>query len=203
MPFYTELDVINACLASLGEAPLNEADDDHPLVAPARTALKTANMREQAKSWWFNRELVTLTPDPSSGFIYTPDDAIRVDPTNTTLNYVQRGRRLYNSYAPNSTTPYVFTSPVTCWLVRLVLFEDIPPSAQVVISLAAQVSFQKDYDADATKYKQVLAEYTEALLSLSAENIRNQNINMIRKSSTLRTLNQIGVYANPGGLPVY
>jgi hypothetical protein len=191
MAFISELDVINEMLASLGESPVNVIDADHPLTAAGVRMLRVANLREQTKSWWFNKEQVTLTPDATSGYIYTPEDAIRVDPTDSTLNYVQRGRRLYQSYAPNSTNKYVFTLPVTCWLVRLVPFEDVPPSAQVLISYAAQLDFQKAYDADRLKFEQIKLEYSQALISLNAEHIRNSEVNLFRRDSTARTLNSI------------
>ena len=193
MSFLTELDVINEMLASLGESPLNTIDEDHPLVPAGRRLLRFASMREQAKSWWFNKELVTLSPDPLSGAIVTPMDSIRVDPCNSSLHYVQRGRRLYQPHAPASVDKYKFTAAVECWLVRNIAFEDLPPTAQYLISCAAVMDFQKAYDADAQKFQQIQLDYRAALTNLNAEHIRSQNVNLLYRPSIRHSLSQMGV----------
>jgi hypothetical protein len=192
MSFLTELDVVNEMLASLGESPLNTLDEDHPLVPAGQRLLRVASMREQAKSWWFNKELVTLTPDPGTGHITTPADAIRVDPSDPNLAYVQRGRRLYQTYASATADKFRFSRPVECWLVRNLLFDDLPPSAQILISCAAVLDFQKAYDADAQKFAQIQLEYRTALTNLNAEHIRNQNVNLLNRPSMRRTMMAIG-----------
>jgi hypothetical protein len=173
------LDVVNDMLGTLGEAPLNDLASGHPLVGAATRILDTANSREQAKSWWFNKELVKLSPDVS-GYIYLPNDTIRVDPQATTLHYVQRGRRLYQPYASASIDKYKFTRAVTCWLVRLIPFEDIPVPAQLLVSYSAQVDFMKSYDADPNKYAEVKNLRDEARIVLNAEHTLNQNSNLLR-----------------------
>lgn len=190
MPFISTLDVINAMLSGLGESPLNTLDSAHPLVAAGTRMIGTANLREQGKSWWFNKELVQLTPDADTGYIYCPDDSLRVDPTQGTLNYVQRGRRLYKAYAPG-TDPYKFTQTVLCWLVRLVPFDDLPPSAQLLVSYSAQREFSLAYDADKLKYQVIDAAYKEALIDISAEHIRNVNANMFRREGVANIINQV------------
>lgn len=191
MPFLTELDVYNQMLATMGETPLNAVDLSHPMIPSAITALRIASSREQAKSWWFNKELATLVPDVSSAFIYTPDDAIRVDPTDETMNYVQRGRRLYQPYAAASVDKYKFTKAVQCWIVRNVPFEDLPASAATYIAAAAVLDFQKDFDADVTKYQQLKLAKTEALVILGSENIRNLNVNLLNSYSMQRAMGAI------------
>jgi hypothetical protein len=191
MAFLTELDVVNECLKTLGELPLNTLDDEHDLVPVAQAALKRANMREQAKAWWFNKELTTLTPDGVTGYITLPGDTIRVDPTDETLNYVQRGARLYQPFASQATDKYKFTKPVDCWLIRLVPFEDLPPMAQNLVSISAVLDFQKDYDADQQKVSDLRADYKMAYIELNAEHIRNVNANRLRSPSFVRTFSRL------------
>lgn len=197
MAFLTELDVVNECLKTLGELPLNSLDDEHDLVPAAQAALKRASMREQAKAWWFNKELTTLTPAVGTGYIILPADTIRVDPTDETLNYVQRGNRLYQSYATAATDKFKFDKPVDCWLIRQLPFEDLPPSAQTLVSIAAVLDFQKDYDADRAKVDQLKEDRREAYIVLNAEHIRNVNANRLRSPSVVRTMRRIG----PNRLP--
>lgn len=192
MPAISQLDVVNEMLAALGESPVNSVDEDHPLIAAGLRMIRVANLREQAKSWWFNKEFVTLTPDIISGNIFTPEDAIRVDPTNASLNYVQRGRRLYQAYAPSSSDPYKFSDPVAVWLVRLLPFEDLPASAALLVSYAAQVDFSKAYDADTAKVQQIMLEYRSAYSILNAEHIRNVNANLLNSPGIAANLNRIG-----------
>ncbi|GEM_PF-3175039 len=182
MTFLSKLDVVNDMLAALGETPVNDLSSGHPLVGAAVRMIGTANSREQAKAWWFNKELVTLSPD-DNGAIWLPNDTIRVDPTKTTLHYVQRGRRLYQPYARASVDKYKFTRPVTCWLVRLLPFEELPAPAQLLVSYSAQLDFMKSYDADQDKYAAVQALKREALIMLNAEHTRNQNANLLRNAT--------------------
>ena len=195
MTFLSKLDVINDMLAALGETPVNDLDVGHPLVGAGVRMLATANSREQAKAWWFNKELVTLTPD-IAGTIFLPEDTIRVDPTRTTLHYVQRGRRLYQPYAAASADKYTFTKPVTCWLVRLITFEDLPAPAQLLVSYSAQLDFMKSYDADEAKYNKVKELKREALLLLNTEHIRNMNPNLLRNATVARTAAPQSPYAD-------
>jgi hypothetical protein len=191
MAFLTELDVVNECLKTLGELPLNSLTDEHDLVPVAQAALKRANMREQAKAWWFNKELTTLTPDDVNGYITLPGDTIRVDPTDETLNFVQRGNRLYQPFASTATDKYKFTGKVDCWLIRLVPFEDLPPMAQNLVSISAVLDFQKDYDADQQKVAALKDDYRVAYTTLNAEHIRNVNANRLRSPSFIRSFSRM------------
>ena len=186
--FISELDVINECLASQGETPLNSLDDEHPYVSSARRMLRVANGREQAKGWWFNRETLTLTPDPQSNFIYIPEDTISVDPTSQWTHLVQRGRRLYDPQGAG----YAIGKQVSVTLLRLIPFEELPLPAAAYISLCAQRDFQKAFDADRMKVEQIYRELQEALMTLRAEDIRNAGVNLLYKPSTLARMNALG-----------
>lgn len=202
MTFLSELDVVNDMLAIIGETPLNSLEEDHDLTASCLTALKNAGYREQAKGWWFNQEIMTLTPDAATGFINLPGDIIRIDPTDTMLQYVARGRRLYKPYAMATENRYVFYRSVKCHLLRLVPFDELPASAQLFVAASAKLSFQRNYDADQMKMRSLNDEYRDALITLNSEHIRNRNVNLIRRPSTVGLLNQIGIHANPAGLPI-
>lgn len=195
--FISELDVVNECIASLGESPLNAIDEDHPLIAPALRMLRIANMREQAKGWWFNRETVILSPDPNSGYVYVPEDTINIDPTNPWTHLVVRGNRLYDPQRDNG---YVINARVVCTLLRRVPFEDLPALAAAYVSLCVQQDFQKAYDADRLKYEQIVRDKQEAYLVLRAEDIRNAGVNLLYRPSTLSRMNALGLNTgSPGG----
>ena len=189
--FITELDVVNDCLATLGEAPLNAIEEDHPLVAPALRDLRTVNMREQAKGWWFNKELVRLPHDPVTGYVNIPADTINVDPANPWTHLVQRGRRLYD---PQRDEGYRIGRPVVCTLIRKLSFDDLPPLMQTYVSYRTQQEFQKNYDADRVKAQQIADAAREAYLVLRAEHIRNQGANLLFRTSTMERMNNLGLY---------
>lgn len=191
----SELDVINDALATMGEAPLVEISEDHPLVSGIRRVLVNQNEAIQAEGWWFNKELITLMPDADSSFIYTPLDTIRCDPVIGTYHgeigympIVQRGRRLYDT----ENNRYEMEENIRCLLVRNIPFVDLPPSCQRVISLATALKFQQNYDADPQRTQQLGAEYVKARADLTAEHIRNIKANFLYKASSASQFNRIG-----------
>ncbi|WNV48171.1 tubular tail protein A [Caulobacter phage Quill_5.2] len=192
MAYLSELDVINDMLATLGESPLNDLSDDHPLVAAGRRTLRVVSTREQAKKWWFNTELLTLTPDPSSKFIYVPADTISID-TKDIRDYAQRGRRLYNL----TTGSYQFTSKVSIRLVREVPFEDLPVCAADFIATSAILSFCSNYDADQAKVRQLKEDKAIAWSTLNAEHIRYKKTNLLQRPSTQARFNELQYAVGP------
>lgn len=186
--FISELDVVNDCLALLGETSLNSLDDEHTYVADARRALRIANVREQGKGWWFNRERVQLTPDPQSNFIYVPEDTISIDPVSAWTHLVQRGRRLYDPQGAG----YAIGQPVLVTMLRLIPFEELPPPAAAYISLCTQRDFSKNFDADRAKVELLLRDQAEAIITLRAEDIRNAGVNLLYRPSTLAKMNALG-----------
>lgn len=185
----TELDIVNDMLATMGVAPLNEINEDNPDIAGCRRIIRKESLKVQQKSWWFNLERIDLYPDSISKFIYSPEDTIRCSPIRKppSMSITARGRRLYN----NDTNSYKFDHSVECWLVRDIPFVDLPVSAKAAISIAAVRKFQQSFDADRAKMEQLNVEYFAAMADLNSEHIRNINVNLIEKNSTLRILNGI------------
>lgn len=192
MAFLTELDVVNSCLGTLGELPVNALDDEHPLIAAARKVFKEVCYREQARQWWFNTEIINLKPDTEK-FIYVPADAIRCDPVDDSKNFIQRGRRMYDPTPGRNT--YEMLGDLQCWLVRFIPFEDLPVPAAIAISYATQLNFMQSYDADGNKYQQIGRNYQDAYMILNAEHIRNSDTNLLQRHSTLGRMLNIGTGA--------
>lgn len=190
----TELDVVNSMLATMGVHPLNSLSEDDDDVAVCRKIIREASLKVQKKSWWFNREEIDLVADTEGPdhFIYTPGDAIRCDPVVRTpgpYRVVQRGRRLYDT--DRNTYAFPAGTRITCTLVRLIPFDDLPPSAKEVVSLYAVIKFQQSYDADNSKTNQLFMELSEANMDLSKEHIRNTKGNLLFKNSTAYTINRV------------
>lgn len=167
----TELDVVNSCLATLGELPLVELADDHPLVAAARQNFHEARVQEVSRQWWFNTDYCTLQV-ANDKFIYVPGDAIAVTPIGRD-ELTMRGRRLYNRLE----STFEVSGPVRAWVIRDIPFDELPAPAQLLCKHATVLQFQLNYDADEAKTQKLEALYSNAFRLLNAEHIRQVRLN--------------------------
>lgn len=193
-----KLNVVNDMLGTMGEAPLNSLTDSHEFRGSCLRVLDQVSRRVQARGWYFNREKKTLSPQPSNGHIVLSNDIleVRADPYWTDSNLtgvVKRGSRLYNTDGGT----YVFDKDVDCILIRLVQFEDLPEVAAQHIAATAVASFQRSYDGDSTKTRQLTMESIDqstdqgTLLELRAEEIRQAKANMLRNNVPLQNIKRL------------
>ncbi|MEJ1593529.1 hypothetical protein SMA75_20255 [Escherichia coli] len=168
----TELEVVNSCLATLGESPLNSIDPDHPFVPSAQAMLARAMVQEQGKGWWFNTDYMALQPDPVTKFVYFPNDAITVDTGGNA--YVQRGRRMWN----RATSTYEIGETVYIKVVRKIPFDELPELANQLVGDRAVMDFQHEFDGDAQKYAKLKDIYNQSFITIKAEEIRQQKANL-------------------------
>lgn len=192
----TELEVVNACLATVGELPLVELSDDHPLVAPARQEFKMARVSVGGKQWWFNTDRVTLQTANDS-FVYAPQDAVAVTPINR-ADLSLRGRRLYNRME----STYSVRGPIQCWVIRDIPYEELPVPAQVLILHTAVLAFQKNYDADEAKTVKIERQRMDAYLTLNAEHIRQIRLNPFLSPEVAQSLMVMSPRNGRGRFPV-
>lgn len=199
--FTTQLEVVNACLATMGETPLNTLEDDHSYKAAALEKLSQANRIEQKRGWWFNSEYIELVPDALSKYVYTPLDALAVKRVaRCSPLFTQRGKRLYNIVKNN----YEWDEKVWIDLVRLLSFDDLPFHAADVVGYGAVMRFQRDFDGDTTRYQQLSQDYARARAELVAEDVRNRKSNLLLTSSNIYSMGLIGgsrMNINPLGIP--
>lgn len=137
----TELEAVNAMLAVIGEAPVNTLEDSGLLdAAMARQLLRNTSREVQTRGWHWNTDLgFTITPTaPLPGELRVPADALRIDPTDPTVDLVKRGKRLWDRR--NHTTR--FTEPVKFTIVRFLDFDDMPEAARSYIAIRAGRIYQ-------------------------------------------------------------
>ncbi len=178
MAAITTLDVVNACLDTMGETPLNALDLDHPFVAAALNKQNEANTLEQTRGWWFNTDAVALTPDVTTGYVYLPADTLDLRPPFPALT--QRGRRMYDrTHSTFDLRALAAQAGGTfdCVVVREIPFDDLPVLAQHLVKCRAALSFQASFDGDGAKYGKIGGEYQQVFNLLSSENIRNEKVN--------------------------
>jgi len=190
----TTLDVVNECLATLGEAPLNTLNEPHVYKGAALSALSKANKSAQSRGWWFNTEAMTVTPAPTTGQMQLPGDCLRwasgVRASDTLARgmpkpwAVQRGSRLYDTR--NRT--YVFTEEVAGEITRLVPFEDLPVEANDFVAADTVLRFQSRFDADNSRRQELAQARTEASILLNAEQTRQAKVNLINNNSRLQRI---------------
>lgn len=135
----TLLEAVNALLATIGEAPTQSVDNSGSVsVAVAVSAINESSRQIQSRGCYFNTdEGYSLIPD-ISGEITLPPNTLFVDASDTTLNVVQRGTRLYN----RDTHSYEFETAVEVDLVILLPFEEMPEYARYLSVVIASRRFQ-------------------------------------------------------------
>jgi hypothetical protein len=173
------LTVVNDMLGTMGEAPLNAIDDPHPYRAAALSILDRVNREFQARGWWFNREALTLEPGALDSSIYLPGDTINVRTEDR--NFVQRYRRLYNLDGGT----YVFEKAQDVTLIRLVPFEQTPELYAAYAACESVMRFQKRYDGDSEKTRQLNKELLDARVAAVAEETRQVGANLIESNERL------------------
>ena len=196
MGTFTQLDVVNEMLGLLGERRVNSLDLDHPLVSSGVNFLRVANAREQGRGWWFNTEVVSLSPD-IAGRIAVPSDVLQLDPSDPCLKYAQRGNALYNLAPLPGASPTVFTQAVICGLIRLVPFEDLPTVAGLFVSTSAKLDFLIALDGDDSKINNLGKQRREAQIGLNAEHIGSVDANLLYNPSLQATRGSLR--GNTGG----
>ncbi len=191
-----ELEVVNDCLASMGESPLNTILEPHEFKSSAQRALSKANKRIQQEGWWCNLEAATLTPSPDTGHITLPGDCLKWQSgvRNAHLGFAeskpwlgQRGLRLYDLRARS----YVITETVTGELVREIPFEDLPPVLSAYISAEAVLRFQSDFDADNSKRQELAQLAAVCRTAARAEHIRQTGYNAIYLNPRLARIKSV------------
>jgi len=168
----TELEIINAMLASTGTAPLTTNDTQHPFYVKAGYKLSIVNHAIQSKGWWFNKTTRTLNPD-ANGEIVLPSNTMHADPVDRRDRLTIRGTRLYDlknaTYSLNRSVELVF--------VDLVPIIDLPPTAGEYLTSRAVYEFYRDEDGNQPKLGEYKQARDNAWVEFKAEHLRNADVN--------------------------
>lgn len=173
------LDVVNGCLASMGESPLNSLSDPHSFRGAAIATLERKSREIQARGWWFNTEHLEISPSPVDSRLYLPGDVIELQSANG--RYVQRGRLVYDTL--EGTTQ--FNSPLQVSIVRLVPFPDVPEIVAQYIYAATVVRFQAEYDGDSEKGRLLQRDEVMAMAKANSADTRNSAANLLANNSRI------------------
>lgn len=179
-----KLDVVNEMLGTLGEAPLATLTAPHTLRGSCLRALDNMNDSTQARGWWFNRELLRLQPSVIDGTVYLPGDAIGVRFDDAVLGrYSERAGRVYDNDAGDW-----LRAEIDAIVIRRIDFDSLPTLAADAIGLRAIVRFQRDYDGDTAKTRDIKQEAADAWSAFQAEETRQTRANRIASNRRLMAI---------------
>lgn len=184
---------VNRCLATIGELPLNSLTDPHAYKGAALDQLDIADKHQQGRGGWYNRECLTIQPSAADGLVYLPGDTIDVRPQHRYRRITQRGRILYD----NDKGAPVMNEAISVRLVRRIPFDELPVAAATYIGLRAVLNFQREYDGDSTKTRQLESEVEFARIAYNEQETLHSQNNLIDQNWRLQRVKNS--YPIPGG----
>lgn len=178
----TELEAVNECLENIGQAPVSTVAGS--LGVDTQIALnfvRKVNRELQSQGWHWNTETnFTLSPN-YDGDVLLPSNTLAVDSTGIDAHrdVIQRGPRLYDR--ENHT--YNFKQPIKVELTVGLSFEEIPETARRYVALRAARFFQDRIEDNVGQTD--IQDERDAMASLKAEQLRNEDNNMLSMSSAI------------------
>lgn len=182
----TELDVVNAQLATMGEAPLNDLTIPHPYVSAGLGYLRKTSRQTQALGWWFNTKLVDLTPDPENAYSVEGQLPCGVLSMRGPYGYAvsMRGTGVYDHVEGQMLEKQLNGVSVTYELP----FVDLPPTAQQYVMDKAVLAFQKEFDGSDRKTQLLQNDVNASYVIMNQEHIRTVKANKLRNPNALSAL---------------
>lgn len=178
---YTELELVNHILETLGEDTTPTLETSHPAVVQARSRLTSDNKEFQGKGWWFNKESnLKLLPD-SDGRVRIPDETLTFRVTSCSLwardigtRFVKRGDFVYDTVEHTNILGVAVWTDITI----LLDIEDLPPSAGTYLKhFAAENAFLAD-DGDLGSHARLIR-----LTQAAWADIRNDEMKSVRNNA--------------------
>jgi Tail tubular protein len=176
---YSELEAVNACLASMGEAPILSLDVPHPYVPAAVSYLAKHNKLVQTNRWWFNTTAVTLTPVSGDVTASLPAGAIGIIGKQGAAYVLNADGTVYDIARGEEVT-----TPIDVFVVREVAFTSLPPEANAYISDCAILDFQVSFDGDGGRTQMLRENRLRSWTMLHAQNIRLTKTNLFRRAAS-------------------
>lgn len=184
----TKLTVVNECLASMGEEPINSLAETNAFVNAALFALENATLNEQSEGWWFNKERIKINADVSGQYI-VPTDIIDLNIEENPPWLSLRNGRLYDNHNGEILTG---THPIQAAVIRLLPFESLPLMGKRLVKASAVAAFQKSYDGDAAKINDADEEYGLARVLARAQHIRAVKANLSTRGAPMNRMGGTG-----------
>lgn len=175
----TRLDAINTILTSSQLSTvesLSSGDVDSEI---AENILDEICVEIQTIGWYWNTEVFELSPD-NDGNILLPSNCLKIDATDTYLDVVQRGSKLYNK----ETHSYSFSKPLELEIVLALDFEELPQSCRRYITMKSAMIFQERTVGDPTIVNALNQEAMQAWGQMKKEELDVVDYNGIYDSAS-------------------
>ena len=158
----TELSAVNSILGAIGQSPITQLKNTttgslistNPEISFIYNILTECNLDIQSEGWHFNsEEHVAFTPDPTTKHIAVASNVLRLDVTNgwqnRTIDTIRKDGKLWDKV--NHT--FEFTGDLSCDVVYLYEFENIPPVFRryVIYKASARAATQLIANPDLVK----------------------------------------------------
>lgn len=179
-----ELKIVNAVLRTIGTGGLTSSDTAHPDYAEALAVIDLVLTDAQKLGLWFNTSYPTLAPAATKE-ILLPSGTLHCDPLDTRLNYVKRGRKLFD----NDKRTFLFDCPVAVKLVTELNLPELPESASAYVLHKARYDFYLDNDGDENKLRRLESARNEAWIGLWREHMKNRDVNRLDSPGVRRLTN--------------
>lgn len=179
----TNLDVVNGQLATMGEAPITDAElGVHPMAQTGLLRLRMQSRLFQTRGWWFNTiRNHTFEPGAAPDYeVVFPCGVLRVEGPGST-GLAIRGNALYDFRNEE-----LRNSPITGVQVVVELaFVDLPPVAQQHVYNLAVLDFQQDFDTTQSRTDRLETNVRNTFLEVNAEHTRSVRANRFLMPETL------------------
>lgn len=204
----TRLDAINYIIGCIGLSPVDSEDEYNLDVAMAAQAMDNISRRVQdnrGQGWWFNREHNwTLMPDPITGEVQVPNNALAVyyiDRYRHQKRMATRGRNLYdtNKYRYDMrpfARDYCYSTntdgQLNLTIVTQLEFDDLPYTAKDAIATAAGVRFASSNEMDINRIKILQQQADDSKFALEQENTSQQKNNAFKDNAAMLSFSAYG-----------
>ena len=180
----TELDAINHILRTvgLGLRLATSTINLHPQAIAAQATLAEVSKDVQAKGYWFNTIILTLSPTETTGEIRLPSDTLSADPTNPSSRLVQRGLRFYD---PKANT-YDIGLSIQTSIVGLLPMDELPHTAASLIKHKAALQHYENRSNDGSKARSLTNRLTEARFDFDKEVLEQADTNAYESPTASR-----------------
>lgn len=177
----SELEAVNALLATISEAPVNTLTGELPVDAAMAKALLHEKSREvQAKGWSFNLDIGLTLPPAQDGTVPLPSNALSVD-VQDALNITPRAGRLYD----RTKQTFVLSRPVVVDIVFFLPFNDLPEYARQYVKISAGRVFQDRTLGDESLHRFTAQDEIQAWSDFLDAEVEQGDYNVIRQSPTV------------------
>lgn len=177
----TELDAINRMLSWIGEIPVTTISSVD-VSSRAQSVLAQYSKRIQSRGLTSNKRFeVTYTAD-GSGFIDV-GSALRADPSDRSVNYVQRGVKLYD--VENSTDVFPVGKEVSLDVVDYLAWDALPPVTQEYIVAKATPEFIMIEIGDRDLYASASDQARAAEIEFLRYELKVSDANMLQDEHTV------------------